>query len=140
MGRRLTLAVWIVVGVAQWGTVVHAQSFHFPTVSGRTSQESISTPDGTVCTQNTSGRANLSMGVYGDTRSSEDYGLSSATSEKGDNFGGFVMVNVPLGAPRRLDCASLLEIEYERAKLRLKRERLELLDPTEEETQNPMYK
>lgn len=139
MRTRLKLAAFLVAGVAQWSTVVRAQPYRFPTVGGRNAQESISTQDGTICTQNVDGRASLNMGVYGDKSSSENNDVSFY-SQGGDNFGGFVMVNVPLSAPPKLNCAKLLEIEYERAKLRLKREQLEVLEPTEEETRNPMYK
>ena len=136
---KLRFAAIVVISVAQWATAVHAEPFRFPTFGGRSSQESISTQDGTVCTQNVNGRASINAGLYGD-KSSADNSNVSFIPQSGDSFGGFVMLNVPLSAPRRLNCAKLIEIEYERAKLRLKQEQMELVVPSEQETQNPLYK
>lgn len=137
--KKLGLAALVVLSTVQWATGLHAQSFRFPTYGGRSLQESVSTQDGTVCTQNVDGRASLNVGLYGDTTSSAQTNNISFIPQDGDSFGGFVMLNVPLSAPRRLNCAKLLEIEYERAKLRLKQEQMEVVEPVEQQTHNPLY-
>lgn len=109
MRNRLNILLLLTASIVPWSRMVHAEPFNFPTLGGRNAQESISTHDGTICTQNVGGRASLNMGVYGVNRSTSNNNVS-LYPQGGDNFGGFVMLNVPLNAPSRLNCAKLLEI------------------------------
>lgn len=124
--------------VINFVTPTLATPFFFPSLNNSPAQESITTQDGTTCTQNVNSRTNLNVGVYGDTGS--DSSNSFSFSQDSSNVGGFVILNVPLNSSQHLNCAKLLEIELERSRLRLEQERLNFQEPRPQESSNPMYK
>ncbi|WP_051867790.1 hypothetical protein [Vibrio sp. ER1A] len=68
----------------------------------------------------------INMGVTGSQTNFQDEGLNNWNNRNNDEAMAFVQVTIPIGAPERMDCSRIYNLEVERQQLEIKQLKAQL--------------
>jgi hypothetical protein len=110
-------------------TLVSAQSINLPGAPRPTGFDELRTSSGTTCKQAAGSNLNVDFGLVASTQDRDN----KYSDENRDAFAGeqgnaaFARVSYAIGAPKRLDCSKLYDIELETLRLELQALKEQLL-------------
>lgn len=114
---------YLLSGIIIGAISFNASAVNIPNIQQSTGYDEIRTSNGIVCRQSMSGGPQLQIGALGGQNgSTSDHhydGLYGNRYEGRDEAGVFIQFVMPIGAPERIDCSTIYDIEVEKQQLEL---------------------